>query len=529
MICEKCGTENNANAKFCRGCGGALENEKPKFKFDFKKYKKLIIGACAILAIVAVIVAVVSIISAVAGSDKYIVCEDYISCMYSPESEKTVIIYNGTTLPQTIDATASISSTSDDGSVAAIITSDDELYVVQKEKVNKIADDVEYVELSRDGKVAVYVDEDDTLYKVQLKNKKITKIADDAEFNGYMSADGNIICYLDEDEISHARIGSKDTEMDEDFTALFPLKKGKMFIGTDEDNDLVIYNVKKGEMEKICNEPESVITNLDYTELLITVNSKAYISINGGERQKIGNYRFIYPLLPDDAVNGSSILNITTAVKSFAEMLMIYQNDDGEYGIGYLDKKYEMHEIVDGIDFGEYYSYYDGTIYVTDDFSSVYYIRNGSLYVANKKSDFEPEKLTSKVSGFEVAPNGKKVYYINNDDELICLNNAGKKSAEKITIAEYVHSFVMTSKGNVFFIADYSSGSGTLYRCKDGKNKVRVADDVASVYAYSKYVKYYTESDPDNYNAFDIYMSTNDKSFKKIAEEVSYQYLFYNF
>lgn len=43
-ICSRCGTDNNYNAQFCRGCGVALEGNQATATIPYKKHNALLIG-----------------------------------------------------------------------------------------------------------------------------------------------------------------------------------------------------------------------------------------------------------------------------------------------------------------------------------------------------------------------------------------------------------------------------------------------------------------------------------------------------
>ncbi len=541
MICYKCGENNLDDAKFCRSCGTNLIQQDTqndvistsnKSNIDFKKIinnKKFISGAAsAVLAIVILIIAI-SVIGSMQKTELYITTENYISSAYSPDTEKTSVFFNDTVLSSSINGRARKVSSNVNENVAAFISDDNVLYITENDSIQKIADDVIDAVLSYDGNAMAYVNQDDVLYTIQLSNKKIEKVADDIVVaDGFdnrwftFSPDGNTLLYVTEDDDEYAfyiKIASSITKL-ENFCGLYSTNDGKTIYGMCRDlksesytyNMPGVYDISTGTYMKLANSCDSYLLNSNLNELLFSVDSKYYLSVNGEERIKIGNYTNLRPILPDNSSNTNSLY--VSAVKSFVGTLMVYCKD-GTYGIGYIDENYEMREVIKNI------GYYANVVHLTEDYNTVYYIKNDNLYMATRELNFEPEKIISDMVYYQISTDGKKIYYVNSDNELFC-----HYKDDDSFIAENVsnYSLAITNKGTIYFITDFSVNSGTLYRCSDGKNKVRIADDIYSVSVHPKYVKYYTEMDPSNDYTMDIYVSTNEKDFIKIADDVKTAY-----
>jgi hypothetical protein len=107
-----------------------------------------------------------------------------------------------------------------------------------------------------------------------------------------------------------------------------------------------------------------------------------------------------------------------------------------------------------------------------DDNKTLFYLKNDNLYKINgAKEDAEAEKLASDVEDYEVLPDGKTVFYINDDDELMVQKGTGK--ASKITDDVKDNSFILF-QGKIYYISD-----DTLYVTTGGKaEKVTVKGDV---------------------------------------------------
>ena len=548
MVCNKCGENNLDDAKFCRSCGANLgqpnvqkvkENKVTKINFDFKKIlgnKKIIIGAVGTVLAVVVLVIAISVISSLTKTELYTTAENYISYAYSPDTEKTSVFFNDTLLASPINGRAIKVSSSTDGKIAAFISEDNVLYIVEKDSIQKIADDIIDAVLCYNGNVMAYLNQDNVLYTIQLSNRKIEKIADDVvEFDNRwfsLSPDGNTLLYLIQEEdkfVSHIKTGSNRIKL-ENFWGFYTSDNGQTIYGidnrdknnSDTDDILGSYDLKTGSFTKLNNSiPYEAYLNSNHTQLLYSSDSKYYLSINGSDRIKVGNYSSLFPIMPKFSFGYGSTANMSFILgcDSFIGTLWLYETDN-TCGIGYIDENFEMHEVIKKCD-GNY-----DNIHLTDNGDTIYYTRDQKLYKATRELNFEPEKLISDVECYQVTSDGKMIYYINSNGELICYyKNEDKIIAEDV----YIYSLTITENDTVFFMTDYSDWEGTLYRCNDGKNKVRVADDVYDIIVYPKHIVYYTDLvkkedfHPHKSSSYtlDMCFSTNAKDFKKVADDVN--------
>ena len=227
------------------------------------------------------------------------------------------------------------------------------------------------------------------------------------------------------------------------------------------------------------------------TELLYIAGDSTYISVNGKEKVKVASAQ-VRPL-------GVNSINSVYALETFKGAL-VRGYKDGEYSIGTLTKKYELKAFAEDLP----------TYYYDEDMKDGFLFKeDGDLYKATKKNGYKGDKVANDVYSVVVVANNK-VYYINDDDELMFYN--GKKS---VKVADDVDAIYAGHKeGIVYFMTDYSNGEGTLYMSSNGKKPVKIADDVYSVRVYEKFVAYVLKDGSDR----TIFASTNGKKFKQLIE-----------
>ena len=154
----------------------------------------------------------------------------------------------------------------------------------------------------------------------------------------------------------------------------------------------------------------------------------------------------------------------------------------------------------------------------------------------NEKNDYVPEKIASGLdlseSGYpelyiKASPDGKRIYYVDEDKILYCLQDGNKTEIAD----EVLYSTLgMTDDGVLYYLADAESydyntfdntkQNGVLYRCANGKNPIRVADDVSVVNVEKNHVVYFTAVSDSDFIS-DMYVSTDGKTFTKAAEDIS--------
>lgn len=543
MYCPICGKANDDQAMFCSSCGSALpsasepapevvsvaepvqtpaapeattdapaeakgpglmaklqpvlDKVKPvaaKVKPFVQKNKLLLAGIACILILVICISLIVSVCTSGNG---YITAEHaYIADVVDDE---LVVIRDKKVIYTGIETSGIIKNVCNlDRTIFAVLTSDNELVVVNGTKVKTAAEDVVDFEMSASGAGIAYITKDGgdyslCLYKVSSKKSKT--ITDEyrmyaysdiffSEYNQYcISPDGKSVAYFDIDsEENEATLmyfnGSKNIKITSSEVELLGLSNGGKYIyvlNQNDDGDQFLYSYNtKGERTKIdsCSS-STVYFNDDHTQILFFNDSKSYISAKAKEGVKIssGSARLIL------AGNSATC------------------DDDNTYPVEDL--------------YGKVYRCYSDGKY--------------NLWIIKKNTD-KSAKLASGVSQYTLDAEAEYVYYLNDESTLKVLKiSHGDNASDKAkTIAEDVDNYVVTSdRSRVYFISDNS-----LYSCsgKNGNGKRVIANDDVSTYYLAlneKDVVYYVMDG-------DAYACSNGKKGTKVVTDCEGLIGYYN-
>ncbi len=525
MKCTNCGFENADDARFCESCGQSMAQETtqeapaaapeatqeaPKAKFDLAallKNKSALIGIGVIAALIVLLVIVICA-GAGKGADFIELEQQYYATL---NEDGNVVIVNGKKiLDKTIevedpDEYYSSSKSSIDGKVM-VLNVEDTLYVVRKNKVTKIDEEIGSYRLSLWGDAIVYSvvdDEEDetTYYYYTVNNGKSKEIvsasAEDETYAGgiVLSPDGKSVIYyvneVDEDEDDGYKTttyffdGKKSEKMTTaDIEVIAMSNKGKYVYAVSEDEDdegnvemsLYIYNSKgekKGKLDTIAD--EDLMFNIDCTQVMyFTENDKGdvytYMSLKGKAPIKLAK----------------------------AELELLTTDDAGYY-----------------------YSGYSEILPVEDLYNHVYigYDGEGSDAYLVKKGEGKTVKLVSEISNYTLDKAGEYLYYIEADDDDNVLKvlkvSKGEGAKDKaVEIAEDVEDYVVTSdRKKVYFISDESLYS--VNGKKGGKTKTIASDEVAGYLVISdEDIVYYRDSDNTVY-------ATTGKTGKRVLDDVS--------
>ena len=382
---------------------------------------------------------------------------------------------------------------------------DETVFAISGKKASfKVEGQIYDIQESIDGSITAFLDEETTLYII--KKNKLVKVAEEV-YDYKLSVEGEGIAYVN------------------------------------EDDELLLYSVKKGSSKKITDElyAEYAISpdgkTVAYTKGDDDGDSKLYVSVNGKEGKKIGNNmspialsnkgKLIYYVNEEkytlyvvkgkkDPQKLASGENIEGIAFNADHTQAIFALSSGTY---ITSNGKEKVKITSGSikDFGNYSDWgnvidtgYDAQTLPIKTFAKQYFLSNGSLYYLNARFKAVELKRAEDVRSYEMTLTGEVIYY--RDSSGILYRGTGKKANFKFKeVADEVSSFTISSNGKFCYFKTYDDS--LMCARKTGKAKL-IADDVTT-YSMSH----------DDYLFFrvdgDLYVSHNRSKKTKVADDVS--------
>ncbi len=374
------------------------------------------------------------------------------------------------------------------------------VFVVTKKGATELVSEVDVVTYStnKDYFICRETEGDEVTYTWYDVNKKKSETLGENIASVCLSPDGKMVAYAESEETDEAVVyttfvkkwGGKATEIELKNATPRLISNGAKYLylnkNTEDGTDLY-RSVNKKEPEKVCSNAEVHNWNVDATEVIyVDDKDNAYWVVGKKEGVKIakGLGRAVSPINTID-------------YETFKGQVFTY----GDANLGYFDGK-EMHKISSKVANAAIAK--DGkTLYFTkfneEGKCELYFVKNATA----KK--YEPAKVMEDIrSSVTISPDGKKAYVLTEDNELIVC--AGKKKGDKI--ADDVSNIVaMNTKGVCYF----EDVDGVLYASKNGKEKVKLADDIngeesGTVGRYGDYFYYKVDGD--------LFFTTGTKSEK---------------
>lgn len=367
-----------------------------------------------------------------------------------------------------------------DGSITAYTTDDEEktLYYVKDLKETKIAEGVSHFTISYTGDVIAYVqteryDSVGTLYLYSVKNNESNKIADDVYISGLiLSPKGEKVAYLgeyediDDNKLYISGKNGKATEIEKDGSAVIGLN----------DRGNVVYYIKNSKLyvrigkeeTKICSDltSNSFYFNRDMTEVLYHKDGKTYLySLSDDDSVKLVSGAINNIFMPNDAAvyynNEMSHIQII-GKSSFANTLV--HIDDETY---WINKKGDA-----CVELASYDNY-QGGVQINGKYTGMLYRDSSALYRVDRLySNMQPEMISKdeNVQNFAASADLRKVYIVNDDDELFFLKNRKNVLiSNDITDTQMVYSDALDA---VVFVED-----GELYYAKTSQRSKQLITD----------------------------------------------------
>ena len=493
MFCPNCGTQCPDGERFCPSCGTALEENQPVLELDItpnqertaaeggrrrerrsgKKAPQLsprIIGIAAVaLAAVVVIVLAVSLLGGTGGGGYGDYTSKPILSLFDSSDSERIYYCGGKEIGA---AETEYTLWNQDGSVGVFVNNDGELCVITAKGIDVVADDVGQYQLSANGAALLYITEDYDVcwYDVKKKSSTTLETGEDGAQLGQPAPDGSaaVFTLYDGGDYEGFTCGSnkKPVSMGEGLVPFAISNKGsyvyylKVKSGS-SSGTLYVSKGSKGEGEKLASDyyMNSVLFNKDATQMMFNNDGKTYLTVKGGEKNKVFSSA-VYSMFTPDYTVGSSAGGVVPVSDLRGQT---YYTSGGVY---FLDSKGESKKIT---------SDFDGFA-LSESGSNLIYLKKGDLVKVTNLAKGTEEDLTDEgdILSFQAAGDLSVVYYLNRDGELYYQKGSGKP----VEVGDDVDSFLMVPNSKTcagisdgqLFVTTGGKSTGTPHDLDDVTN-----------------------------------------------------------
>lgn len=493
MFCPNCGTQCPDGERFCPSCGTALEENQPVLELDItpnqertaaeggrrrerrsgKKAPQLsprIIGIAAVaLAAVVVIVLAVSLLGGAGGGGYGDYTSKPILSLFDSSDSERIYYCGGKEIGA---AETEYTLWNQDGSVGVFVNNDGELCVITAKGIDVVADDVGQYQLSANGAALLYITEDYDVcwYDVKKKSSTTLETGEDGAQLGQPAPDGSaaVFTLYDGGDYEGFTCGSnkKPVSMGEGLVPFAISNKGsyvyylKVKSGS-SSGTLYVSKGSKGEGEKLASDyyMNSVLFNKDATQMMFNNDGKTYLTVKGGEKNKVFSSA-VYSMFAPDYTVGSSAGGVVPVSDLRGQT---YYTSGGVY---FLDSKGESKKIT---------SDFDGFA-LSESGSNLIYLKKGDLVKVTNLAKGTEEDLTDEgdILSFQAAGDLSVVYYLNRDGELYYQKGSGKP----VEVGDDVDSFLMVPNSKTcagisdgqLFVTTGGKSTGTPHDLDDVTN-----------------------------------------------------------
>ena len=493
MFCPNCGTQCPDGERFCPSCGTALEENQPVLELDItpnqertaaeggrrrerrsgKKAPQLsprIIGIAAVaLAAVVVIVLAVSLLGGAGGGGYGDYTSKPILSLFDSSDSERIYYCGGKEIGA---AETEYTLWNQDGSVGVFVNNDGELCVITAKGIDVVADDVGQYQLSANGAALLYITEDYDVcwYDVKKKSSTTLETGEDGAQLGQPAPDGSaaVFTLYDGGDYEGFTCGSnkKPVSMGEGLVPFAISNKGsyvyylKVKSGS-SSGTLYVSKGSKGEGEKLASDyyMNSVLFNKDATQMMFNNDGKTYLTVKGGEKNKVFSSA-VYSMFAPDYTVGSSAGGVVPVSDLRGQT---YYTSGGVY---FLDSKGESKKIT---------SDFDGFA-LSESGSNLIYLKKGDLVKVTNLAKGTEEDLTDEgdILSFQAVGDLSVVYYLNRDGELYYQKGSGKP----VEVGDDVDSFLMVPNSKTcagisdgqLFVTTGGKSTGTPHDLDDVTN-----------------------------------------------------------
>ena len=377
-----------------------------------------------------------------------------------------------------------------DGSVAAFLTNQKELYIVQDNYLKKIADDVHHYEISSSGQGIAFAQkyvEQYSLSHYDLKKQERVEITDNlARLDFSLSPDGKTVSFYtpgeDRDTLMCWRKGKVVTVTRDNCDLVGLANEGKFVYAVTPKitgtSALFAYDTQGNSTELGTVTSSSFKFNANHTQIMFYNNGQTLISSSGKKAVKVSSNP-LYMVTAPNNYSTSDENSITFPVRSMFDH--VYTCSDGVTTSAWLIRKNP-----------------DASVKLVSDVSSckldasakyLYYIQDmkqlNVLRISNGIHAAEKANaIAQNVDAYTITSDRSHVYFTRKN-QLICINGM-KGGTEHLISDQYSGLQPVVNSADVVY---YLCGSD-LYFCKNGSKSVLAAEHIQSIYGSPNAVVY---------------------------------------
>ena len=560
VMCPCCGESNFKGIEICSKCGTPLavppENRVVRRAPQKRKRKKRLNPK-----FVAAVVIVFVIIAAAAGVllfsifHKDDVKPGKLQAFYAAGGNYTQFVSAGKKLKSTKGSVVS-SAASLDGGARAVLTDGGKLYFISPTGVAAVSSNVVFCSISADGTAIPYLvdssantsetsesetqaqsdDETQTepertlydksalsLFLYDCAEKTSTLIANNVNNASVaVSPDGKAVSYT---------IASSDAKSFEGYicnggiyasagknTCVAALSDNAEYVyylkyESGIDGDIIKFFAKSAETETKLGEfgdafGLNMYLNASASEVLFSLNGEDgnyFVSVGCAEKKRVSTgFSSVLPYGNQTmTVNGTDSGVSICPVETFAGTAFT----DAAGALYALDQSFTATEVCKNV----------SNARISSGIDTLYFIDGSDFLYSCPMEDLSSKtKLSSHIKKFEISPDGGRCFYIDGDKALYCFD--GK---EAVQLGSDISDLWVTRNGTVYFLENFTFGSGRLCYSKNGVEKVAVsgADNVSSVIPdYSDKV-YYCSDYSTVSGTFDLWYGSGN-TFTKLFDDL---------
>jgi hypothetical protein len=319
--------------------------------------------------------------------------------------------------------------------------------------------------------------------KLDKENYLIAKDVRDRHF--YVNQENNEILYVNEENNLYKVLNEENIKIASNIRPdAFTDAENYKYFFVDNDSGALYYITENNEKEKIAEPDEG--------KFVISEDRNAVAFIDDGNL-------YFRRIAENDKIKISTDTD-TFFLSSKGNIIMYLRNGRGFYIRDLRDKNEEVYKLSNDYIIDCQIDINEKNIFLTK-FNS----DNNELCYVDEK--FELQNVANDINWFSLDSNGKFVLYLNNDDNLFSYD-IEKKESEKI--GTDISYFQLDKNGDAVI---YTNNDNGFYSYANGKEAVKIADDVLNYNISNGNIFYYTL---DN----ELFYKQADKDAEKISDNV---------